>query len=178
MCKAVHHFKLPEGVEDCCDAIASFYLHDQKNATDVLLVEETQDSSNIIKRQQMIEHLKTSCLYDPNVKSTLGMWMWGRSKVEVIWDNKDLSGLNKILPQYMDDGGKWSLQIIPGSLNGAGHHVALGRSPNGKNWWLLDSAFGLTIYDSKACLADNLYERLISSSGINAQSRTVLLKIT
>ena len=178
MCKAVHHLKLPEGVEDCCDAVASFYLHDKENASTVLLNEATQDASNIINRQKIIEHLKTSCLHDPNVKSTLDMWMWGKSKVEVIWDNKDLAGLDQLLPQYMTDGGKWSLQILPQSLNETGHHVALGQSPNGINWWLLDSAFGLTIYESKACLASNLYQRLLSSNGISIQSRTVLLKIT
>lgn len=178
MCNAVAHLKLPEGVEDCCDAVASFYLHDKDNASTVLLNEGTQDSSNIINRQKMIEHLKTNCLHNPNAKSTLDMWMWGKSKVEVIWDNMDLAGLDQILPQFMTEGGKWSLQILPQSLNDTGHHVALGQSPNGKNWWLLDSVVGLTVYESKACLVGDLYKRLLSSSGINVKSRTVLLKIT
>ncbi|NUU38217.1 hypothetical protein [Pseudomonas sp. C2B4] len=178
MCKEVLRIKLPEGVEDCCDAVASFYLHDKENASKVLLIGETQDSNNIINRQKMIEHLKTNCLHNPNAKSTLDMWMWGKSTVEVIWDNQVLAGLDQILPQYMTDGGKWSLQILPGSLNDTGHHVALGQSPNGVNWWLLDSVFGFTIYESKACLVGDLYQRLLKASGITLQSRTVLLKIT
>lgn len=176
MCKPIHKLPLPPGLETSCDAVASFYLHDKQHANEKLF--ESPDVAFFQKRQDMIEHLKGVAALRATAKRTLDVWLWGKAQVAEVWDNRVLATLRQDLDAALNTGGQWSLQILPRSMHEAGHHMALGQSPNGQNWWLLDPASSICIFNSREDLTKFTLRLLIAAPAFNFQSRTVLLKIT
>lgn len=176
MCKPISKLNIPDGLEESCDAVASLYLHDKENALKVLINEP--NSSNLQKRQQIIEHLKEVTYRDPSAKKSLDFWLWGKSGVSEVWTDSTIATLRSDLKTSLTKTGKWSLQIIPTTLAQAGHHMAIGSSPNEINWWLLDPASGLYVFSNVEDMVDYTTKLLTNSSSITQQTRTVLLKIT
>jgi hypothetical protein len=75
-------------------------------------------------------------------------------------------------------GKKYSLQILPDSFDGRGHHIAFGQSPNGKNWWLLDPASEMMVFETLPDLAGHAKELLVKSgSGFTGKNTTVLVEV-
>jgi hypothetical protein len=172
----IHTLQIPDGLETACDAVASFYLHDRAPASARLF--DAPDASFFRVRQDMIEHLKQLAARDASAKRSLDMWLWGKARVTEVWTDRVLATLRQDLAEAFTSRGAWSLQILPSSFAGAGHHMAMGRSPNAVNWWLLDPASALYVFASAADLAGFTLTLLINSPEFNFSSRTVLLEIT
>ncbi|WP_321948679.1 hypothetical protein [Paraburkholderia sp. J10-1] len=176
MCTPTNVIRIPRGLSHSCDAVASFYLHDRTPAQQKLF--QTADVEFFQKRQDLIERLKEAAYRDHNVKSTLDMWLWGKSRVTEIWTERTLASLQGDLQSVATtDGTQWSLQLLPQSFSQAGHHMAFGKSPNKVNWWLLDPATAMYTFDKVEDLACFLQKHLTESAGLNAATRTVLLRI-
>lgn len=172
MCEPIARVELPEGLKNFCDAVASFYLHDKDHAIEKL---QESDVKFFANRQKLIESLKDGILEGVVDKKTLDVWLWGKLKPVVVFDNNTLNSLVADL-QSLGDGTAWSLQVLPASLAERGHHVALGRSPKGQNWWLLDPASCIYVFKSLADLA-KCTAKLFANSQFGATSRTVLLQV-
>jgi hypothetical protein len=172
MCEPIQRVKLPDGLKYCCDAVASFYLHDKDHALEKLAESDVTFFDN---RQQLLDKLKDGLLEGVVSKHSLDVWLWGKLRPSVVFDNHTLGTLTSDL-QSLELGESWSLQVLPDSLGGIGHHVALGRSPNRINWWLLDPASCIYVFKSLEDLA-KCTAKLFANSQFNASSRTVLLQV-
>jgi hypothetical protein len=172
MCEPVKRLKLPEGLKYCCDAVASFYLHDREHAVEKFLEFDIKFFEN---RQRLIESLKDGLLEGVVDKRSLDVWLWGKLKPQVVFDNNTLSTLVLDL-ESLGQGESWSLQVLPASVTQTGHHVALGRSPDGQHWWLLDPASCIYVFSSLGDLA-KYTAKLFANSQFSVHSRTVLLRV-
>jgi hypothetical protein len=171
MCEPKTKHKIPHSFVTECDAVASWVLQDTKRLASVLAT--NLDTTDIKNRQERIENAK-----DSGIKQDIDRVLWAGCTHAVVWDNNTLATLNTDLPsQQLVPGERWSLQFLPDSLAGAGHHVAIGKSPSTTDWWLLDPFTCLYFFDSVENLAKYTQKLIDSSPKFNAKTRTVLLKI-
>ncbi|MEM5403892.1 hypothetical protein [Paraburkholderia unamae] len=172
MCEPKSKNDIPHSFVTECDAVASWVLQDTKRLIKVLAT--NLDTTEIKKRQENIESAK-----DLGVKQAVDWVLWAGCTETVVWDNKTLATLKTDLPsQQLAPGERWSLQFLPTTLGGFGHHVAIGKSPTTGDWWLLDPATCLYFFGSVEDLAKYTQKLINSSPKFNANTRTVLLKIS
>ncbi|HWM89380.1 MAG TPA: hypothetical protein VN493_01290 [Thermoanaerobaculia bacterium] len=162
-------------VEVAKDEATKVYLELNEKAGALDLLEQkvpkvNKDFSNLVNLTPQVHRLRLELAQK---KQTLLTTLWGTATTTVVSEGV-LSGLDTALTGAMTGQGKWSLQVLPESLERAGHHMALKRLEKAIN--LLDPASALYIYETveeTAVFAKNL----LLEGGFKASSRYVLLKI-